>query len=110
MPSPYRREELIADTATLVYLLSGREELIADTATLVDIPSLCKKRSHPGLLGGRSHGHFPQMCQLNEIYYHGKIVAVSGRKVAVKVTKMLNCSRCSGSAKMVAVVAAENYS
>jgi hypothetical protein len=23
MPSPYRREELIADTATLVYLLSG---------------------------------------------------------------------------------------
>jgi hypothetical protein len=50
------------------------------------------------------------MCQLNEIYYHGKIVAVSGRKVAVKVTKMLNCSRCSGSAKMVAVVAAENYS
>jgi hypothetical protein len=24
MPSPYRREELIADTATLVYLLSGK--------------------------------------------------------------------------------------
>jgi hypothetical protein len=46
-----------------------------------------------GLPGGRRHGHFSQMWQFTQIYCRGKFVAVSGRKVAVKVPKMLKCGR-----------------
>jgi hypothetical protein len=43
MPSPNRREELIAETATLVYLLSGlhgalRTHLIEDDFSLLSVP------------------------------------------------------------------------
>jgi hypothetical protein len=37
-----------------------------------------------GLPDGRRHGHFPQMWQFKKMNGRGKIVAVSGRKVAVE--------------------------
>jgi hypothetical protein len=52
-----------------------------------------KRKSGSGLPGGRRHGHSSQMWQFEKIYCRGKFVAVSGRKVAVKVPKMLKCGR-----------------
>jgi hypothetical protein len=42
MPSPYRREELIADTATLVYLLSGHnvQRLVGHRSHEIELISL----------------------------------------------------------------------
>jgi hypothetical protein len=47
----------------------------------------------PGLPGSRRHGHFPQMWPFKKMYCREKFTAVSGRKVAVKVSKMLKYGR-----------------
>ena len=46
-----------------------------------------------GLPGGRSHGHFAQMWPQEKLGGCGKLVAVSGRKVAVNGSKRLKCGR-----------------
>ena len=46
-----------------------------------------------GLPGGRSHGHFAQMWPYKKLGGSGKLVAVSGRKVAVKGAKRLKSGR-----------------
>jgi hypothetical protein len=58
MPSPYRREELIADRAGLVYLVSGGEG--TEMATYVEIRLLIEKGPLYCTLVARrpSHGQF----------------------------------------------------
>jgi hypothetical protein len=58
------------------------------------LPKSCTdQKLQSALPDGCRRGHFPQMWQLNKIYGREKFVALSGRKVVVKVPKMLKCGR-----------------
>jgi hypothetical protein len=56
MPSPYRREELIADTATLVYLLSGANHFTKYIHYTLEYPP--KKE----FFGGKAGFYFVKHC------------------------------------------------